>query len=117
MASNSPTKSSKRKNIGKVIRRGYDRLKDAIQPSSHLSALNSGSTTVNSALASPGSTAAARLREAGDTAWCGLATALRMLEQSADGFPPLKSAVDRFIACLDVVQVSSRSINNLSWEV
>ena len=35
-----------------------------------------------------------------------LATALRLLEKSADAFPPLKSAVGGLVACLDLAQVS-----------
>ena len=37
-----------------------------------------------------------------------LMTALRLLEKSADAFPPLKSAVGGLVACLDLAQVSSR---------
>jgi hypothetical protein len=33
-------------------------------------------------------------------------TALRLLEKSADAFPPLKSAVGGLVACLDLAQVS-----------
>jgi len=33
-------------------------------------------------------------------------TALRLLEKSADAFPPLKSAVSGLVACLDLAQVS-----------
>jgi hypothetical protein len=36
----------------------------------------------------------------------GLETTLRVLEKSADGFPPLKFAVGALVACLDVIQVS-----------
>jgi hypothetical protein len=36
----------------------------------------------------------------------GLLTALRLLERSADAFPPLKSAVGGLIACVDLAQVS-----------
>jgi len=43
-------------------------------------------------------------------AWGGtrsaLMTALRLLEKSADAFPPLKSAVGGLVACLDLAQVS-----------
>ena len=43
-------------------------------------------------------------------AWGGtrsaLMTALRLLEKSADAFPPLKSAVSGLVACLDLAQVS-----------
>jgi hypothetical protein len=38
----------------------------------------------------------------------GLLTALRLLERSADAFPPLKSAVGGLIACVDLAQVSHR---------
>jgi len=35
----------------------------------------------------------------------GLMTALRLLEKSADAFPPLKSAVGGLVACLNLAQV------------
>jgi len=37
--------------------------------------------------------------------WSALETALRLLEKSADAFPPLKSAVGGLVACLDLAQV------------
>ena len=46
------------------------------------------------------------LVKAGSVAWKGLETALRLLERSADAFPPLKSAVGGLVACLDLSQVS-----------
>ena len=42
----------------------------------------------------------------GNVAWKGLETALRLLERSADAFPPLKSAVGGLVACLDLTQVN-----------
>ena len=40
-------------------------------------------------------------------AWKGLETALtRLLERSANAFPPLKAAVSGLIACLDLTQVN-----------
>jgi hypothetical protein len=46
------------------------------------------------------------LVKAGSVAWKGLETALRLLERSADAFPPLKSAVGGLVACLDLSQVN-----------
>jgi hypothetical protein len=46
------------------------------------------------------------LVKAGSVAWNGLETALRLLERSADAFPPLKSAVGGLVACLDLTQVN-----------
>ena len=46
------------------------------------------------------------LVKAGSVAWKGLETALRLLERSADAFPPLKSAVCGLVACLDLTQVN-----------
>ena len=46
------------------------------------------------------------LVKAGSVAWKGLETALRLLEKSADAFPPLKSAVGGLVACLDLTQVN-----------
>jgi len=40
-----------------------------------------------------------------DVTTSGLMTALRLLEKSADAFPPLKSAVVGLVACLDLAQV------------
>ena len=37
--------------------------------------------------------------------WNGLQTALGVLKESSDVFPPLKSAVGGLVACLNVVQV------------
>ena len=39
-------------------------------------------------------------------AWSGLETALRLLNKSADAFPPLKSAVGGLLACIDLAEVS-----------
>ena len=41
------------------------------------------------------------LVKAGGVAWKGLETALRLLERSADTFPPPKSAVGGLVACLN----------------
>ena len=45
------------------------------------------------------------LVKAGSVGGKGLVTALRLLEKSADAFPPLKSAVGGLLACLDLAQV------------
>ena len=45
------------------------------------------------------------LVKARSVAWNGLETALRLLEKSADAFPPLKSAVGGLVACLDLFEV------------
>src|SRR3954465_7003348 len=45
------------------------------------------------------------VKKSGSVAWKGLETALRLLEKSADVFPPLKSAVGGLVACLDLIQV------------
>lgn len=47
-----------------------------------------------------------KLKDAREVAWNGLETTLRALGKSADEFPPLRSAVDSLVACLDIVQVS-----------
>jgi hypothetical protein len=46
-----------------------------------------------------------KLKKALGVTWSGLQTALRLLERSADAFPPLKSAVGGLVACLDLAQV------------
>jgi len=46
-----------------------------------------------------------KLKKAWGVTWSGLETALRLLEKSADAFPPLKSAVGGLVACLDLTQV------------
>jgi hypothetical protein len=46
-----------------------------------------------------------KLKKAWGVTWSGLETALRLLEKSADAFPPLKSAVGGLVACLDLAQV------------
>jgi len=56
--------------------------------------------------APPGTSLPEKYKEGLNIAWHGLETALRVLEKSADAFPPLKSAVGGLIACLDVVQVT-----------
>lgn len=62
---------------------------------------------VNIVPAPAGSTTIDKLREVGSVAWSGLEAALRVLEKSADVFPPLKLAVGGFVDCLDIIQVSS----------
>ena len=47
-----------------------------------------------------------KLKKAWGVTWSGLETALRLLEKSADAFPPLKSAVGGLVACLNLAQVS-----------
>jgi len=49
--------------------------------------------------------------------WNGLQTALGVLKESSDVFPPLKSAVGGLVACLNVVQVSDCRLffSNASW--
>jgi hypothetical protein len=44
-------------------------------------------------------------KEVGSVAWAGLGTALRVMKESSEVFPPLKSAVSGLLACLDVFQV------------
>ena len=46
-----------------------------------------------------------KLKKAWGVTWTALETALRLLEKSADAFPPLKSAVGGLVACLDLAQV------------
>ena len=50
-----------------------------------------------------------KLKNAWSVTWSGLETALRILEKSADAFPPLKSAVGGLVACLDLAQVGYRT--------
>ncbi|KAF8600573.1 hypothetical protein BDV93DRAFT_510761 [Ceratobasidium sp. AG-I] len=45
-----------------------------------------------------------KLKKAGETAWVVLKLALDALEKSSDAFPPLKSAVAAFNACLSIVE-------------
>ncbi|KAF8600545.1 hypothetical protein BDV93DRAFT_510738 [Ceratobasidium sp. AG-I] len=45
-----------------------------------------------------------KLKKAGITAWIVLKLALDALEKSSDAFPPLKSAVAAFNACLSIVE-------------
>lgn len=157
MASTPPPKNSKRQHLGKAVRRTYDRLKDAIKPSSRLSSQNPGSTAAPSTGAMPSSSALPAistqstatqhvlLQGAGTTnhiqsagpsatgvgstltatqtapvstpkpttadklrigASTGLEAALRVLEKSAETFPPLKSAVGQFLSCLDIIKAS-----------
>ncbi len=51
-------------------------------------------------------------------AWSGLETALRLLDKSADAFPPLKSAVGGLLACIDLAGVSHQNawISFLTYE-
>ena len=53
----------------------------------------------------PGNNYSDKLVKAGSVAWSGLDTGLRLLEKSADAFPPLKSAVAGLLACLDLFEV------------
>jgi hypothetical protein len=68
---------------------------------------SSSSAVANTVSAtSPKPTTLDKVKEAGNTAWNGLEAALRVLETSADVFPPLKSAVGGFVSCLDIVEAS-----------
>jgi hypothetical protein len=79
-------------------------------PTRVLSSPNTGpalSTATTASLATPAApTAANEHSEAWSVARSGLETVLRILEKSADAFPPLKSAVSGLVACLDVIQAS-----------
>ncbi|KAF9560736.1 WD40 repeat-like protein [Agrocybe pediades] len=44
------------------------------------------------------------LTESGKTVWKSMEVALRLLEKSAEAFPPLKSAVGGLVACLDLAK-------------
>jgi len=57
-------------------------------------------------------TTSGKTKKAWDVTRSGLLTALRILEKSADAFPPLKSAVGGLVACLDLAQVSHGCISN-----
>lgn len=63
--------------------------------------INSTNTT------SPRPSKVSKLKGVGISAWDGLKMTLRALERSADEFPPLRSAIDGLVACLDVVQVGA----------
>ncbi|KAF4613911.1 hypothetical protein D9613_008174 [Agrocybe pediades] len=54
------------------------------------------------------------LKDSAKTAWKALETALRVLEKSADVFPPLKSTVGGLIACLDLAKVLTNSAKNVT---
>jgi hypothetical protein len=82
------------------------------QSTSHLPASSStpgpssGPGTVNPVPAtSAGTNTTKWLKGVGNAAWTGFESALRVLDKSADAYPPLKSAVGRFLACLDIIQV------------
>ena len=55
----------------------------------------------------PESNTADKIKKAWGVTRSALVTALRLLEKSADAFPPLKSAVGGLVACLDLAHVSS----------
>jgi len=70
---------------------------DAILPTSDPSSKQSASVT--------GRNTSDKLKKAWRVTWSGLQTALRLLEKSANAFPPLQSAVSGLVACLDLAQV------------
>jgi len=74
-----------------------NRSQDAILPTSRPSSQQSPSY--------PELNTSDKLKKAWGVTWSGLETALRLLEKSADAFPPLKSAVGGLVACLDLAQV------------
>jgi hypothetical protein len=49
-------------------------------------------------------------KDVGSVAWVGLGTALGVLKESSDVFPPLNSAVSGLLECLDILQVSSQGL-------
>jgi len=71
---------------------------DAILPTSDPSSKQSASDTDRNT--------SDKLKKAWGVTLNGVKTALRLLERSADAFPPLKSAVGGLVACLDLAQVS-----------
>jgi len=65
------------------------------------------STTTTASLATPAApTTADKHSGTWSVAWSSLENALRLLERTADVFPPLKSAVSGLLACLDLIQAS-----------
>jgi hypothetical protein len=65
------------------------------------------STATTASLAIPAASATAnKPNEAWSVARSGLEATLRVLERSADAFPPLKSAIGGLVACLDIIQAS-----------
>jgi len=68
--------------------------------------VTSGQSSQNAIAATPDTSTQGKYKNGLGVAWHGLETALRVLEKSADAFPPLKSAVGGLVACLDVVEVS-----------
>lgn len=111
MQSPSPMKSQTTDQINDVQPTSHQMQDvDMQSPGSLVPTISPASTAVNtasSAITRP--IAVDTLKEAGNTAWTSLETALRVLEKSMDAFPPLKSAVGELVTCLDVIQVSSRS--------
>jgi len=77
-------------------------------PSSTLPSSTSEPSSQPAIATPPDTGASGKYKEGFSVAWHGLETVLRVLEKSADAFPPLKSAVGGLVACLDVVQVSHR---------
>jgi len=75
-----------------------NRSQDAIFPTSHPSSQQSSSH--------PETNTADKIKKTWGVTRSALMTALRLLEKSADAFPPLKSAVGGLVACLDLAQVS-----------
>jgi hypothetical protein len=68
---------------------------------------NVGAVLSTASLATPAAPVTANgPSEAWSMARSGLEVTLRLLEKSADAFPPLKSAVGGLVACLDVIQES-----------
>ena len=73
------------------------RSQDAVLPTSHPSSQQSSFH--------PEPNTSDKLKKAWGVTWSALETALRLLEKSADAFPPLKSAVGGLVTCLDLAQV------------
>ena len=74
-----------------------NRSEDAILPTSDPSSKQSASD--------PERNTSDKLKKAWGVTWSGLETMLRLLEKSAEAFPPLKSALGGLVACLDLAQV------------
>ena len=68
----------------------------------------SGQPSQPSSSPRPGNNYSDALVKARSVACNGLETALRLLEKSADAFPPLKSAAGGLLACLDLFEVGYR---------
>jgi hypothetical protein len=122
MASQPPKRGGFRKSVSLFS----NRIKETFKPPSSQPSSSGASQSPQSSSVNPPTTGLtadtnakgalkipSAARDIGNAAWIGLGTALSVLKDSSDAFPPFKSAVGEFLECIDLFQVSMVTLINM----